>query len=150
MSVAKSTLTITEVCDAIEASFANDITYTESYNELKESISDTPTLQVYWAHAAPHPGSTTSQRSFGGGVKEKSWTFFADLYGRQRNDLAEDMAVLYPLIDAMIDRMETEVSNKFGLDLKAVESWESDQLILEVDDGVDFVGARFTIVVRLA
>ena len=50
-------ITLAQICNAVETTLgaATGLTYTQSYNELKEGMNDTPTLQVYWNSISGRP-----------------------------------------------------------------------------------------------
>lgn len=126
---------------------------TQDHDELQESITESPTLQVYWVSEQTDPDSGTAQSSFGGGVIQVRWTFNADLYAQQRRHIGEDMGALLPLVDAIHDELEEEVQNApyFGLSgIKAIESWSPRQVIFRYGDPEQpYIGTRFPIVVRI-
>lgn len=124
---------------------------TQDHDELEESITEEPTLQVYWASGTASPNSTTSQKSFGGGTIEVRWVYHADLFGNQRRHIGEDMGRLLPLVDAIHNELEEEIQNApyFGLDgVKAIEGWTARQVIFEYADN-KYIGTRFLITVRI-
>jgi hypothetical protein len=148
------TITLTAINSAIEAALAaaTGLTYSQDYNELTEGMQDIPTLQVYWfSGPKTDPTSGSAQTTFGAGVRQKSITFHADLYARQRSHIGEDMAALLPLVDAIHNVLESQQKPYFGLaGIKAIESWDPRQVIFEYgDQQINYVGARFVIQVRV-
>src|SRR5512139_962325 len=96
-------ITLAQVCNAVETTLAPAVTYTQSYNELKEGLNDWPMLQVYWDASNQDPGGNADRTTFKAVVRQTDITIFADLYGTPRRDIGEDMAALLPLVDAVID-----------------------------------------------
>ena len=145
-------ITLAQMNSAIESTLATatGLTFTQDFDELSEGINDTPLLQVYWEDTNTDPASGTSMTSFAGRVRQTSLTFFGDLYARQRSHMAEDMAALYPLIDAIQVVLEAQdTAPYFGLDgIKALESWSARRIVFEYG-GSRYVGGRFIIKLRV-
>lgn len=147
-----TTITIAQMNTAIETTLATatGLAYSQNYNELTEGMQDTPTLQVYWYETETDVTGGAAQRSFGGKVREKRFTFRADLFARQRSHLGEDMAALLPLVEAIHTVLEAQQAKPyFGLEgIAAIERWSAQQIIFELA-GYTYLGARFTIPVRV-
>lgn len=146
-------LNITEMNSGIENTLATatGLTYTQDYDKLTEGIIDTPLLQVYWQGHVVDPNSGASQQSFRGGARHTSLTFHADLYPKQRADIAEDFGVLLPLVDAIDDVLIAQrVKPYFGVaKIQAIENWTASQVTFEYPNNIKFLGARFIIRVRV-
>lgn len=147
-------VTLAQMNTAIETTLATaaGLTFSQDFNELTEGMQDTPTLQVYWAGHRVDPTSQAAQRSFGAAVREKSFTFHADLYAQQRAHIGEDMAALLPVADAIETVLETQQTRPyFGLaEIKAIEDWEARLIIFEYGDpALKYIGSRFIIRVRV-
>ena len=146
-------VTVAQINDAVKdtLSAASGMTYAQSYNELTEGINDTPMLQVYWQSHRVDPDSNTAQRSFRGVTRQTSLVFYADLFPRQRSHIDEDMGALLPLVDAIDEVLEAQrVKPYFGLEgIEAIEGWEAQQVLFEYPNNIKFLGARFTIRLRV-
>lgn len=150
-------ITITAINSAIENTLATAVglTYSQDYDELTEGMQDMPNLQVYWFSGPDtDPTSGSARTTFKAGVRQKSITFHADLFARQRSNIGEDMSALLPLVDAIHDVLEAQQEQPyFGLEegaIKAIESWDPRQVVFEYgDQQIRYIGARFVIKVRL-
>ncbi len=142
-----------EIIDAIAntLSAATGLTYPQSYNELKDGMQDMPTLQVYWDDTGQDLTGNVDRSSFGAGVRQSAVTIIADLYARQRAHLDEDMAALMPLVTAIRVVLEEQKTKPyFGLDAIKGFQWTARRVIFEYGDAaVKYMGARFTITVRV-
>ena len=154
----ESTTTLQAICNAIETTLAPAITYTQSYNELKEGMPDQPTLQIY-----PNSGSTippqnsTDRTTFRAVVRQTQLEIYADLYATARSEIGEDMALLLPLIEAIIGEIEKQDTKPyFGLldaqnepAIKAF-SWSWQRVTFQYNDPMQlYIGARFIFLLRI-
>ena len=142
-------ITLAQICNAVETTLSPAVTYTQSYNELKEGLNDWPMLQVYWDGSNQDPGGNADRTTFKAVVRQTDIVIFADLYGTPRRDIGEDMAALLPLVDAVIDILEAQDGKPyFGLDGLKGYNWNAQRVIFRYGE-TDFVGARFTIRFRV-
>ena len=147
-----SSTTLQAICNAIELTLAPAITYTQSYNELKEGMADTPTLQIYPYSGSSNPPQKTDRWTFQAVVRLAELVIYADLYATQRSELSEDMAILLPLIEAMIDEIEKQDKKPYFSLLDAngepaikAFNWRWQYSNFTYNDPQQiYVGARFT------
>jgi len=143
-------LTITQINTAITNALATatGLTYHQDVSELTEGIQDLPVLQVYWQSSAP--ANTESDRFTSSiGVAQIDHVFHADLYAHQRSDISTDMAALFPLVDAVIDRLQAQQHQNF-FSLAGVKgfAWRIERLQFQTGDAL-YIGARFVITIRI-
>lgn len=142
-----STLTVEAICDAIAAELGTvaGVKRTQSFDQLTEGMATYQTLQVY-----PEEGEgVPMQATFRGGVKVSGITIYADLYGRQRSSIGEDMAVLVPLLDGIIGALQAQPSSSpFGLEGARDLEYSWRRVIFEYGSA-SFIGIRFTIRLRV-
>jgi len=144
-------ITIAQICDAIETTLATATTSpkTESYDELSEGLQDMPLLQVYWEASMQSPPGGTDRYTFQGGVRQSWITIHADYYAQQRSHLGEDMEALVDGIDALTDVLEgQDLKPYFGLEGIKAFSWEATRVTFDYA-GVLYIAARFVIQVRV-
>jgi len=146
-----TSVNITTIMDAIETTLAgaSGLTYTASYDELREGINDVPLLQI-WAERGEQDASyETDRTTFAGGVRQTTFTVNCDLFVKQRVDIAEDMAAVYPLLDAIVDVLEQQDTKPyFGETGIQAFHWSWDVVMWEYG-GAELVGARLQIIVRV-
>lgn len=144
------TPTLPQICDAVKTTFVPAVTYIQSFDELSDGMQDTPTLQIYPQSGETDTTGNVDRSTFKAGVRQSVYVFHADLYARQRGHLAEDMGALLPIID----EMETILSQQdtapyFGLVGIRGFQWHWERATWDYGDGVLYVGARFTMTVRV-
>ena len=88
----------------------------------------------------------------GCGVRHTEWIIFADIYGRQRSSIGEDMGILVPVIDAVETILEAQTTKPlFGL--AGIESfnWEGRRVTFQYGSDVtlQYLGARYTISIHV-
>ena len=93
-------ITYAQINDAIESKLgaATGLVRSQSYDELTDGMTDTPTLQVYWQRDVTDPQGNTSMTTFRTGVQQVEMVFHADLFARQRSHIGEDMSALYTVM----------------------------------------------------
>src|SRR3990167_4602284 len=128
-------ITLAQILDAITStlSAATTLSRAQSYDEMTDGMNDLPTLQVY---------PETNEQDISGN---------ADYYAQQRRHLGEDMAALVNGMDDMANVIEQQDTKPyFGLDgIKAFHwSWRRVTFVYG-DPQLSYVGARFTITVRV-
>ena len=144
---------LVDVLNAIATtlSAATGLTYTQAFDELKDGMQDTPTLQVYWEDMTQDPSTANDRSTFRAGVRQTSITIFADLYAHQRSHLAEDMALLMPLVEAIrIELEKQDAQPLFGTTLIKSFSWSARRVTFTYGDpNINYIAARFTLTVRV-
>jgi len=148
-----TSITHAQICDAVATTLgaATGLTYTQSYNQLKEGMNDLPTLQVYWDNTSGDPSGNNDRTTFHAAVRQADVQIFCDLYAAQRGEVGENMATLLPLVDAIIDEIEKQDSTtQFGLvGLKGFH-WNASRVIFQYTDPLRvFYGARFILFFRV-
>jgi len=153
----ESSTTLQAICNAIETTLAPAITYTQSYNELKEGMPDQPTLQIYPNSGSSSPPSGNDRSSFQAKLRQTEIQIYADLYASARSEIGEDMALLLPLMEAMITEIEKQDTKPyFGLLDAAGQyaikgfSWSWQRVTFQYNDPMQlYVGARFIFNLRI-
>ena len=146
-------ITFAQILDAIKTILATapKLARAMSYNELTETIPDAPLLQVYPESGDQDPTGNADRTTFKAGVRQTALIVHADYYAQQRSNLGEDMGKLVDGIDAMTTIFEAQdVKPYFGLvGIKAFH-WSWTRVLFDYGTpGVNYVGARFIIVVRV-
>lgn len=146
-------ITYAQINDAITQTIgvAEGLHRSQSYDELTDGMTDTPTLQVYWQQDTTDPQGSTSMTTFRTGVQQASMVFHVDLFVRQRSHIGEDMKVLYEVAQAVRETLEAEtVKPYFGLAGIEAFSWTAERVTFEYGDpSLPYVGARFTLTIRV-
>jgi hypothetical protein len=123
----------------------------QSYDELSDGMTDVPTLQVYPEGGGQDAQFENDRTTFGAGIRQTDFTIFVDYYARQRSHIGEDMKALVDGIDAIQNIFEEQdYQPYFGLD--GIKSWEwrwDKVTFVYGDPGLPFIGARFTVIVRV-
>lgn len=147
-----ATTTTAQICDAIETtlSSAAGLSRAETYSELSDGVTETPTLRVYWESTEEDISGSTDRTSFGAGVRQDEHLFHGDLYVRQRSHIGEDMQKLVEMKDA-VDAVLVAQTTKpyFGLvGIKAFH-WRAERVtFIYGDPQVPYVGVRWYFTIR--
>ena len=143
------TISLVQLCDAVASTLgaAVGINSEQSFDELTSGMNTLPALQVYPDSCTSTARGETDRQTFGKGRYERRYTLFVDLYARQRSQLAEDMAKLVTLIDAVETVLDAQKANIFGLSTgsNVAFSWSWQRSIFDYA-GPLYAGARFTLV----
>jgi hypothetical protein len=146
-------ITLAQILNAIKATLATAPTLARSmsYNELTETIPDAPLLQVYPESGDQDPSGNTDRTTFKAGVRQTELIIHADYYAKQRANLGEDMGLLVDGIDAMTNIFEAQDTKPyFGLTGIKAFHWSWTRVLFDYgNQGVNYVGARFVIAVRV-
>ena len=146
-------VTITEICDGIEAvlSAAVGVQSSTSYDAMTEGIApfDCPRVEVYWDNSICDPSGSTDRTTFNACVQQAYITFFADVYARQRSQMGEDMKAVMDMIDALVPVLQAQQRPPFfGVEgIKAI-NWSAKRHVF-VRAKARYAGARFTIRCRV-
>ena len=146
-----ATVTLADILDAIEDTLdaSAEVKRSQSYDQLTESISDLPLLQVYPEDGIQDALNTADRTTFGGCIRHTRYTVNVDYYARQRSHIGEDMAQLVDGIDSLTDIFEAQNSKPyFGLDGIQAFHWSWRRVTIDYA-GVSYVGARFALEVRV-
>lgn len=146
-----ATTTTAEICDAIESTLrsATGLLRSESYDELSDGITETPTLQVYWESTEEDITGNADRTSFGAGVRQDEHLFHGDLYVRQRSHIGEDMADLVTMKDAIDARLVAQTDSLFGLSGIKAFHWRAERVtFIYGDPQIPFVGIRYYFTIR--
>jgi len=130
--------TLPVILDAVAATLetATGLTRTQSYDELTESIPDTPLLQVYPEEGQPDKLETLTRRM-------ERITVHADLYAHRRANIGEDMQAVVDNAQEILEVIRAQdPTARFGLaGIRHFEwSWRR---VLFPYNGVDYAGVRF-------
>ena len=150
-----ATYTLDELIDAIETtlSAAASLVRSQTYDELSEGMQDTPTLQVYIdENLGTDFTGNTDRATFGNRTTHKRHSFkeyviIADYYANQRANIGEDMGRLVTGINELEDILDYQDYPLFGLSFVTSFRWSWKRVTFD-NGGVDFVGARFRLIVR--
>lgn len=117
----------------------------QSYNQLSDGIADAPTLQVYPQSALDDVASSNNRTTFRGGVRQRQYTFHADVYVRERSSIGEDMNAVVTLANALETILDAQdVKPYFGLDGIADYKWDMNRVTFE-HGNYKYAGLRFII-----
>lgn len=145
-------ITLGQTCDAIETTLgaATTVNRADSYDELTEGVHDLPLLQVYPENGTQDIGGATDRTTFQAVVRQTEFTIHADYYAAARGtSIGEEMGRLVDGIDAITNILEGQDQKPyFGLEGIRAFSWRWDRVTFDYG-GVAYVGARFTIIVRV-
>lgn len=141
-------VTIAKVSKAIKDTLSEHplLDIVHNYDQVEEGIQDTPLVQVYPATGGLY-NTTTDRFSMVGNKKvhTRLWTFHVDVYARQRAHIGEDLDILVPLMDAVIDKFEDQnLAPYFGVGAIKAFNYGWEYLTFEYA-GSEFVGVRFTV-----
>ena len=148
-------VTLAEICDAVEDTLAAAITVirSESYDELTEGVhaADVPLLQVYPEAGLQDAGGRTDRYTFQAGARQTEFTLHADYFARQRSHIGLDMKALVNGIDALQNVLEAQDKKPyFGLDGIRAFSWTWSRVVFAYGDPqLAYMGARFVLLVRV-
>ena len=149
-----TSITIGQLLNAIESTLATAPTLARAmkYSELTEGVSDTPMLEVYPESGDQDVASgSTDRTTFRAGVRQSQVVVNCDYYAQQRAHLGEDMAKLVDGIDALYTIFEAQDKKPyFGLVGLQAFHWQWQRVIFNRGDpAINYVGARFTVTVRV-
>ena len=147
MSLAVTTVTYAEMCDAVRDTLAAapSVARAQSYDELTEGMQDRPAFQVYPEGNDPvATDSATQMTTFGGAVIRETHIIHVDYYAAQRAHIGEDMATLVTGVDEIVDILEAQVCPPFGLVGIKTFQWSWSRVTWDYGD-VKYVGARFVL-----
>lgn len=144
-------ITLIQICNAIETVLAAAITYTQSPSEMTEGMVDFPRIQVYPNSGTANPPQQTDRHTFQAVIRQQQIEIYADLYATQRSEIGEDMGILLPLIDAIIDEIEKQDKKPyFALEGIKAFTWSWQRVIFQYNDPLQsYVGARFIFMLRV-
>lgn len=116
---------------------------------LSEGMNDTPTLQVYLESGLADASNEVDRTTFRAGVRQTELVFHADVFGKQRAHIGEDMALIIQLTSAVWDILEAQdVKPYFGLEGIQAFRWTMQRVTFNYAS-TDYMGARFVITVRV-
>jgi hypothetical protein len=122
-----------------------------SYNELTEGMNDLPALEVYPQSGDQDTATATDRTTFQAKVRQTGLAIAVDYYAQQRKHIGEDMAKLVDGIDQLLNIFEQQNTSPF-FGLPGIKNfrfrWE--RVTFEYGDpAINYVGARFTLEVRI-
>lgn len=146
-------ITLTQIGAALKTTFAGVIglTYVHQPSELREGMQDSPLLQIYPDTITQDPSGDVDRTTFRAVVRQSLQVWHLDLYARQRSDLGEDMAILLPLVDAVVDVLEQQDTKPyFGLVGIKAFSWTAQRVnFIYGQPEIGYVGMRFILTLRM-
>ena len=145
-----ATYNLGELVDAVETtlSTAASLGRSQTYDEITEAVQDWPLLQVYpEENLGTDFTGDTDRVTLSGKHSIKEYLIYADLYARQRSHIGEDMGQLVETINELEDILDDLSYPLFGRDEVTSFRWSWRRVVFTYG-GVDYVGARFSIVVR--
>ena len=137
-------ITFASLCKAVATALeaTEGVAQVQAYDALTESISDTPTLQVYFKDAVTDD-TGIHQSTFRAGVRITKLEITIDCYARQRSHIAEDMAAQIDLIDAVDAVLAQQVTAPFFGGAKALH-WNWKKAVL-ISADAEYTGAECTL-----
>lgn len=131
------------ILTTLAAANIDDLT-TQDYDAISENINDLPLLRVYFDHGQTDYLSSVDRTSFGKGVVQTHLVFFVDVWAAQRSFLAENMAAVISVTDALWDVFDLQVTTFFGLD--TIKEFHFNAQRVRVEEGNNkYLGTRFTL-----
>lgn len=128
---------------------ANDGEAENDTTPLSEGMNDTPTLQVYLESGLTDASNEVDRTTFRAGVRQTELVFHADVFGKQRAHIGEDIALCTTLASALWDILEQQqVKPYFGLDGIQAFRWTMQRVVFTYAT-VDYAGLRFVLTVRV-
>lgn len=122
-------------------------------NKLRETIPETPAVQVYFeSKDTTSPGGTDRYSMGGAGhaiIRKTTIVIHVDIYVRQRSNIGDEFAAMEELIDEVDDIMERqEGSPYFGIDGVKAYSYRAERVTFEYNKN-DYVGVRYFVTLTL-
>lgn len=146
-------ITLTQIAAALDTTFSAilSIPYVHVPSEMREGMQDAPLLQIYPADMNQDPTGDADRTTFRAVVRQTVQTWYVDLYARQTSDLGEDMAILLPLADAIVDKLEEQDTKPyFGLDGIQAFSWSGQRVTFVYGQPeIKYAGYRFVLTIRI-
>lgn len=151
-----SNVTIAQVNDAIASTLApavqapNVLGKMQSYGGLGDSITETPTIQVCFAHGDGHLSNTEVNRgTFGSAsqppLRQRGWVFWVDVVATERNVMAQDMSKVIALVSLIEDLLDAQQHAPFfGVVGIHTFDWHWDRVTYE-ESGRKYAGFRAVI-----
>lgn len=138
-------ITYGSLCKAVATALqaTAGVVQVQGYDELTESISETPTLQVYFSTATTDDLGQVDRSTFGAGVRATRLDITIDCYARQSSHIAEDLAAQIDIIDAVDQVLASQVTAPFFGGAKALR-WSWKKAILTSADA-SYAGAECTL-----
>ena len=134
--------TLDAVLNAIEGVLdgAVGLVQSQTYDQLTESIPETPLLQVYPQSGGLDLEVYTKHRT-------EKWVIYADLYARQRSNMRDDMAKVVEMGQAVIEVIRTEEAAMTNFGNSGIHGWDWswERVLFEYGEtATRYVGIRFT------
>lgn len=113
---------------------------------ISEGMPDLPALQVYWENLETDAVGDTDRRTFSGKVKTTKLTYHADVYAKQRGILAEDMAKVLEVAEAVqiVLEAQSDADHLFGEEHIRALHWTAQRVTFDYS-GNAYAGIRFVI-----
>ena len=141
-------VTIMEMCTGIADTLrdASELIHVQNYDELTESIPDTPLAQIYWvSHSVDTGGGTNDRTTFKAEVRQSEYVIFVDLYASPVRNFSEDMQRLVFVTDEMDKILEAQdTCPPFGIDGCKGFRWDAERNVFNFADA-NYVVAQYTI-----
>jgi len=150
-------VTVGEICTAIHTVMETvaDIERVENYNELREGINTTPTMQVYPERWEVDIATDTDRTTFTDGTtgvpghRQTEIIVRLDLYVRQRSQLNEDWGDAVDLASDVHDKLDEEGGCPLfaQVGIRSMH-WTCQRVVFDYA-GVLYTGWRFEVAVRV-
>ena len=124
----------------------------EAFDAMSEGVPQVPLVRVYVISGQTDSGSEDTDRAtFGSApMRRSTCTLQVDAIARQRSHINEDMQAQMALIDAIDARLsELGAPPLFGLQGIQAVRWSWERMAYTVSETIEFVGARFEIVLTV-
>ena len=141
-------ISIMQMCTAVHDTLedAASLVLAQNYDELTETIPDTPMIQVWFSTSSVDSQNVTDRETFGAGVRVSSYDIFVDVYAKRRANLAEDVAIATRVIDELEAILEAQDNcPPFGLTYCKSYRWETTFTVNLYNNGKEYAGGRIII-----
>ncbi len=131
-------VSIMDMCDAVADALRDSrlLIHVQSYDELTESIPDTPLAQVFWNEHNVDSRSEVDRTTFGAEVRQSEYTIMIDVYAARISNFAEDMQKVVEVADEIDHIFEAQNScPPFGLEGCKGFRWSCTRTIVPYSDG---------------
>lgn len=125
-----------------------------SGSDIKETIPETPAVQVYFQTKETVSPGGTDRLTLGGRaaasvIRQTQLVIHVDVYAKQRANIGDEMAKLEALVDVVDAVMELQTGTPyFGIQGVKAYSYRAERVTFEYNK-VDYVGVRFFVTLTI-